>query len=133
MSSIVERDLILRIIQQLAALVARVLKLKKERKYGEAEQLVAEAYRGLFGLDRRFLQLMQPAHVAQALGAPQKVKAFVELMAEEADLLRLRGDPQSAAASARWALEIFRAGNVPLTEPGTGVLLSRLRTMAAAG
>ena len=86
--------------QQLAELLVALGPLRRSKKYEAVSALLGDAYRGLFGLDRRFLQMMQPAQVAAILGGPEKLTAFAQLIAEEADLLRVQGDVESTAAMA---------------------------------
>ena len=110
--------------KDLGVLVAKARELTGTRRFAEASRLLGDAYRQLFGLDRRFLQIMQPEQVPGVLGRTERVSAFARLMAEEADLLRLQHDTQSAAATARWTLRTIEAGKLR-----DEVLLARLRAM----
>src|SRR5438105_1217747 len=108
----VEQDLLARMLRELNVLLAAVRGLVDRRQFAEASQRLGDAYRTLFGLDRRFLQMMQPAQVSAILVRHEKLRAFAQLMAEEANLLRLQGDASSAAATARWAVQIIEVGKV---------------------
>lgn len=119
-----EDELLARAEKELAALVARSRALMQRRQFAEASRLIGDGYRALFGLDRRFLQMMQPQEVAALLGRPEKLRAFAVLMIEEAQLLHLQHDEASAAATARWTLRTVEAGKLH-DEP----LLARLRAM----
>jgi hypothetical protein len=55
------------------------------------------------------------------------VRAFAELMAEEAELLRLQGDAPSAVATARWTARIIESAKL---EAEVGALLARLRALS---
>lgn len=115
--------------QQLAELLVALGPLRRSKKYEAVSALLGDAYRGLFGLDRRFLQMMQPAQVAAILGGPEKLTAFAQLIAEEADLLRVQGDVESTAAMARWVVRILEEGKVRDDATDLRTLFARLRTM----
>jgi hypothetical protein len=123
----VERDLLARMHQQLAATLAQVRTFLERRQFPEASRLLGDSYHSLFGLDRRFLQMMKPAQVVTVIGSPEKARAFAELMAEEAELLRLQGDASSASATARWTAQIIETGKM---EEEVGALLARLRALS---
>jgi hypothetical protein len=110
---------------RLSALLVRTGSLKQEQRFAEASQLIVDACLDLFGFDRRFLQMMQPAHVAALLVKPGQVTAFAQLFAEEADLLDRERDWQSAAATAGWILGILAAARAPEDTD----LLRRLRAL----
>ncbi len=97
----IERDLLARMQQKLTATLAQVRTLLERRQFADASRLLGDSYNALFGLDRRFLQMMKPPQVVTVLDSLEKVRAFAELMAEEAELLRLQGDAPSAVATAR--------------------------------
>jgi len=119
-----EDQLLARAEKELAALVASAQALMQRRQFAEASRLIGDGYRALFGLDRRFLQMMQPQDVAALLGRPEKLRLFAHLMVEEAQLLHLQHDEASAAATARWTLRTIEAGKLR-----DEVLLARLRAM----
>src|ERR1041384_6777235 len=119
-------ELLARMEKDLAALLASARGLIQRRQFAEASKVLGDGYRQLFGLDRRFLQMMKPEDVAQLLAKPQKILGFARMMAEEAGLLRLQHDTESASATARWAVKILEAGK----QTGEATLLARLRTMA---
>jgi len=120
-----EDDLLARMRIDLDALVARARQFIGKRMFVEASRLIGNGYKQLFGLDRRFLQMMQPNQVAGILGRPEKVRAFSELMAEEADLLRQQNDLQSASATAQWTLRILESAK----QTRDLTLLARLKGM----
>ena len=121
-----EDELLARMQADLAALIGRARDLISKRQFATASRLLGDGYRRLFGLDRRFLQMMQPQQVSGILGRSEKVTAFAKLMAEEADLLRVQGDVQSASATAKWTVRILESAK----QTGDATLLARLRVMA---
>ena len=121
-------DMLARLLQQKDALLTQARGLVERRQFGEASRLLGSAYKSLFGIDRRFLQMMQPREAAGLFRERAKVFAFAELMAEEAALLTGQGDPDSAAATARWTVRILEAKR--LRDEDSRTLFARLRTMA---
>ena len=90
-----------------------------------AQRAAEMAYGELFGIDRRFLQFLTPAMLADRLGHPRVAQAFCELMAEEADLRKLQGDPVTASVLAQQALALLDEAHVP--EEGLRLKLRDLR------
>jgi hypothetical protein len=123
----IERDLLARMQQKLTATLAQVRTLLERRQFADASRLLGDSYYALFGLDRRFLQMMKPPQVVTVMGSLEKVRAFAELMAEEAELLRLQGDAPSAVATARWTAQIIESAKL---EAEVGALLARLRALS---
>lgn len=120
----IQDQLLARMEQDLVTLIVNARSLMQRGQFAEASKLLGDGYRQLFGLDRRFLQMMRPEEVAPILGQPLKVRAFAEMMAEEAELLRLQKDPESAAATASWTARVLVAGQV-----NDMVLIARLRAL----
>jgi hypothetical protein len=110
-----ERDFILRMIQQLALLLARVLRLKLENQLEAAERLLVEGYGSLFGVDPKFFALMDAKTAAAALGHSRKVTAFAQLLGEQADLARRKGEPARARELAQRALALLDA-SAPMSD-----------------
>lgn len=129
----VESDLLARMLQRLAEVLASAREAKNRRLFAEASRLLGDAWKNVFGLDRRFLQMMQPAQVTTILGSPARLRGLVELLFEEADLLRLQGDFESAAATARWAVRIVEAAKLATDDAELRGLLMRLRAMSTLG
>ncbi len=125
----VESDLLSRALQKLAAVLAEVRDYKSRRQFAPASRALGDAWKTVFGLDRRFLQMMQPAQVVGVVSNRDKLRGLVQLLAEEADLLRMQHDLASAAATARWAVGIVEAAKLPQDEMETRTLLARLGTM----
>jgi hypothetical protein len=90
-------DVIMRMVRQLAAAIARIMKL---RDAGRDEEALVEAdhvWGELFGLPPGLLDSIGGPALAALLGAPEKVTAAIELLGHEADLFERRGDPARAA------------------------------------
>ncbi len=103
----IERDYIMRLVQQLAAVMRRILRLQEQEKYDQAQQEVEEAYGELLGLERELLMSLAPATAAPLLGEAGKIKIAARLLQAEADLAGRRGDAEAALRLRSRALEFY--------------------------
>lgn len=103
----IRKDYITRLIEQFAAAFAALLKLRRERKTEEAQQLLRDTALSLLGMEYSTLTMADAASTAQLLAHPLRVVALARLVAEEAELFQEQGN--AARASLRWtlALELF--------------------------
>jgi hypothetical protein len=103
----IRKDYIERLIEQFAAAFAALLKLRRERKTEEAQQLIRDTALSVLGMEYSALTMADAASTARLLGHPLRVVGLARLVAEEGNLLHERGDP--AHATLRWglALELF--------------------------
>jgi hypothetical protein len=88
----IERDYIMRMIAQLAAVLARMMGAKNAQNYAEALQIVQNAYGQLFGLNGELVESMDAATLALLLGEKEKIKALAALLREEGDIFLLQGN-----------------------------------------
>src|SRR3954469_16777004 len=102
-----ERDYILRMIQQLAQALARVLGLKKAGKLDEALDAVGETADGIFGPLLRTLDALDAQSAASLLGSREKITAYAALTAEEGSIHELQGDERRSRERARRALTLY--------------------------
>jgi hypothetical protein len=103
----VDRDFVMRAVKQLAELLARALRLKREQKYDEAAQTLEGGCGDLLGFDFGALALVDSPSCAQLLGDAQRIRTFASLLEELADVHRAAGDEAKARARARHAHELF--------------------------
>ncbi len=103
----IRKDYIERLIEQFAAAFAALLKLRRERKTEEAQQLIRDTALSALGMEYTTLTMADAASTARLLGHPQRVVGLARLVAEEAELFHEQAD--TARASLRWglALELF--------------------------
>lgn len=103
----IRKDYIERLIEQFAAAMSALLKLRRERKAEEAQQLLRDTALSLLGMEYGTLTMADAASTAKLLGHPRRVAMLARLVAEEGELLEQTGEP--ARASTRWvlALELF--------------------------
>lgn len=113
----IERDYIMRMIQQLSGVLLRLLNLKRSQDYDQALDLVTNAYGELFGTEAALLRAMDSATAAHLLGHPEKIKALATLCREEADLFRHKGKEVEADTASRRALELFLEAASQMKEP----------------
>src|SRR5262245_37792345 len=102
-----ERDYILRMIQQLAQALGRILGLKRAGKLHEALQEVRATADGIFGPMRSTLDAIDAQSAASLLGNRDKIEAYAALTAEEASIHELLGDARRARSGERRALELY--------------------------
>lgn len=105
--SMQERDYILRMIQQLAQAIGRILGLKRAGKLDEALQEVRATADGIFGPMLRTLEALDAQSAASLLGNREKIEAYAALTAEEASILELKGDAKRAKGSERRAFLLY--------------------------
>lgn len=105
--SIARRDYILRLIEQFAEVLARIMGLRKSGKLDEAQKLANETADGIFGSLRAMIDQVDPSTAAGLLGARDKIAVYAALTAEEAEIAALRGDGRRAQTRRRRALELY--------------------------
>lgn len=102
----ITRDYLLRLIEQVADFVARIVATKREGNFEAGLRLVDEAYDDLLDMDRELFEIADSSTLAQLLGPPGKVRAIAGLCFQQADLLRLKGDPINAKLKYKKAVEL---------------------------
>jgi hypothetical protein len=91
-------DYLLRAIEQFTQSIARIVRALRGDQEEDAEREIAGAYDSLLANDRVFLDMVDPATLANLLGSPAKVRVLAQLSALEAKLVLKRGDTTRAAA-----------------------------------
>lgn len=102
----ITRDYLIRVIEQIADFVARAVAKKREGNYEAGLRLVDEAYDDLLDMDRELFEIADSSTLASLLGPPGRVRAIARLCFEQADLLRLKGDPLNAKLKYKKAVEL---------------------------
>jgi hypothetical protein len=105
--SMVERDYILRMIQQLAQALASILGLKRAGKLDEALAAVRSTADGIFGPLLRTVDALDAQSAGRLLGSREKLAAYAALTAEEGSIHALKGDERRARESSRRALMLY--------------------------
>jgi hypothetical protein len=102
-----ERDYVLRMIQQLARSLGRILGLKSAGKLQEALKETRAIGDGIFGPMRAALDALDEQSAASLIGSREKIEAYATLTAEEASIHELLGDARRAASGERRALSLY--------------------------
>lgn len=105
--SIARRDYIMRLIEQFAQVLGRLLGLRKAGKLDEAQELINATADELLGSSRSMIEKVEAATAASLLGMREKVVMYAALTAEEAEIVALKGDARKAQARRRRALELY--------------------------
>jgi hypothetical protein len=103
----IRKDYIERLIEQLGAAFAALMKLRRERRTEEAQQLIRDTALSALGMEYSTLTMADAASTARLLGHPLRVVGLARLVAQEGELLHEQGE--QARATLRWglALELF--------------------------
>jgi hypothetical protein len=83
-------DYLLRQIQAVAALIARVAGLRLEGSPDEARTVLEQAYGVLLAGQTTLIRRLDPGTAASLLGSPERILTLARLLEEEAELA---GDP----------------------------------------
>jgi hypothetical protein len=112
--SLVQRDYILRLIEAVAAALARVMRRKESGDLSGARREIYMACTELLGPLAPVVPHADVRTASDLLGDPRRVAAWARLLAEDAELLRLMGQEEAAGTMDRRAcsllLEAYAAG-----------------------
>lgn len=103
----VERDYLMRLVQQLGAALLRIFKLKQLEQYDQALTETSSAFDELLGMSPELMAAFDSATLAQLLGHHERVKTAAALFREEEELYRLKEDHALAHARGQRALELY--------------------------
>jgi hypothetical protein len=112
-----KRDLILRMIEELNRVIARVATLRSRGQVAAAEAEVDGAASSLVGMDLALTAGLSPGALVPIVGEPQKLSAVARLMLLRSDLAGDRGDEDAAARWYGQAVELWleaEAAGAPL-------------------
>ncbi len=123
------KDYIERLIEEFAAALSRLLKLRREKKLAEAQRLIQETALSALGMEYAALLMADPVSTARLLGAPTRVKVLARLVAEDGELSAEQGDAATATARFQTALALYaEAEAMGLTPDGDDTAtVTRLR------
>ena len=112
-----QRDLVLRWIEQLGRLVARLVGLGGKAELGAARDQVAEATINLLGPLSMLVPRLETASAAELLADPDRIFGYAQLLDLDGAISEGMGEQDAAAESRRRALEFAREAVARLTEP----------------
>jgi hypothetical protein len=114
----IQKDYIMRIIEQLGKILAKVLINKNEGETEEALSTIDTAFKNILGLDSQLFDTLSDAFIAEVLGiskdkstASMKCIVAARLLKEKADILKQMANSNQAALSYyQKALRLYRQG-----------------------
>ena len=105
---LVERDYVMRLVKQIAELLAQAMGLKAKKKDQEAAEVLEAGCVDLFGIDRKTLAWSDSASAAQLLREPVKIRMFAQLMEHRAQFHEDAGEAADARSKFQHAYELYR-------------------------
>jgi hypothetical protein len=105
--AMIESDYILRMIQQLAKAIARIVGLKQAGQLDEALDELRTTADGIFGPIRHTLDAIDARSAAGLLADGEKIEAYATLTAEEASIRELMDDAPRARSGGQRALALY--------------------------
>ena len=103
---VIRQDYLLRIIEQAAQAIARMLGATKKNDYHEAQRQAGEAY-DLLGVPRDLVVRMDSASLAGLFAQPMKIRLLSKLLWQEGELYRATKDPLHGLDRQRRAVELL--------------------------
>ncbi len=107
-----EDDFILRAVKQMGAALARALGLKQAGQYEQAQQTLDEAYDGLLGPSREFLDSVDGSTLYRLVANSEVARALAAACAIEASLREQSGEHGKARQRAQQARDLWRAAKI---------------------
>jgi len=105
--ALVQRDYILRLIERIAAVLARVMKRKSEGDAVGARGELRQAYGEVLGPAGAMAQMADSRTAANLVGDARRIHLWCRLLREEAILLREQGASEQASAIDRRIVELL--------------------------
>lgn len=112
-----QRDLVLRWIEQLGRLVARLVGLGGKAELASARDQVAEATINLLGPLSLLVPRLETTSAAELLADPDRIFGYAQLLDLDGAISEGMGERDAAVDSRRRALEFAREAVARLTEP----------------
>jgi hypothetical protein len=92
-----QRDLVLRWLEQISALIAKLLRRDPTVDIAFVEDRLTDAETQLLGPLRLLLERLEPESAAELLADPFRIHGYAELLAFRSALARVKGDEAQAA------------------------------------
>ncbi|MFL5319197.1 MAG: hypothetical protein ACJ790_06035 [Myxococcaceae bacterium] len=105
---LVEKDFIVRMIEQFAKLLAAALKLRQQGKNDEALEAIHRCTGELYGLDWDVLAFSDPQTAAGLLAGKDRIRGYARLLEEESITLRMLGRVLDADRARDRASAVYR-------------------------
>jgi hypothetical protein len=104
-----QHDYIVEVIEQFAQFVGRLIGLRDEKRYDEAEAAIGDALNAAFGPLRETLDEVTAEGVPALIDNPEKVRLYCMLLRESGRLATARGESRRGRSMALRADAIERA------------------------
>ena len=112
-----QRDLVLRWIEQLGRLVARLVGLGGKAELGAARDQVAEATINLLGPLSMLVPRLETSSAAELLADPDRIFGYAQLLDLDGAISEGMGEKDAAVESRRRAVDFAKEAIARLTEP----------------
>lgn len=130
------KDFIERAIEQFAAAISSLLKARKEKRYGDARNLIRDTALTVLGMEYGALVLADAESTSRLLGTASRTRMLAKLVREDGELMREQGDPLTADSRFLLSLELYleaiSLGLNPDTDDATAIAELRAATDPAA-
>jgi len=113
----VQRDLVLRWIEQLARLIARLLRGGAQADLAAAQDQVREAISALLGPLEPLVPRLEVSSAAELLADPDRIFGYAQLLELEGVIAGASGDPARAADARERAVALAREALARTPEP----------------
>jgi hypothetical protein len=120
------QDYLMRLIEQLGQAIRRIAGLNDAENYGDALDEIERRWNDLLGVPHELIAVVDTPTLAGMLGAPEKMRAAVRLLVEEARALAGKGDPVHATLRYRLAIELLLEARAIAEEPDDEAVLLEL-------
>jgi hypothetical protein len=105
--AVVQRDFILRMIEAVAAALARVLRRRQEKDFAGARQEISQTIGEVLGPRGAMAAMVDARTAADLISDGRQIALYSRLLAEDADVLDDMGQPDAGRVTRRRALELL--------------------------
>jgi hypothetical protein len=103
----IRKDYIERTIEQFVAALSRLIKARREQKFGDAQKIIRETSLSVLGMEYGTLLMADAESTSKLLGSPSRVTMLAKLVREDGELMKQQGDPLTADSRFLLALELY--------------------------
>jgi hypothetical protein len=119
-------DYIIRLIKQLGAFLARIIRHRERGDHARAMTEIGDAWCHVLGVPRELVDATDPATLIELLREPDKLRLAARLLAEEAHVMTSRGDPLNAGILRARAIELMIAARDREPSPDDDTIIMEL-------
>jgi hypothetical protein len=126
---VIREDYLFRQIKQIAEALARMLKLREERRYDDARAVADSLYEQL-GIPRELHDVVDTPTLASMLRSADNIRLAAQLQVEEGHIYKLEGDPVTAFTKYKRAHELILEARALDPIPADETMLFELSRLA---